>query len=54
MKLRHTTKDGSVQADRREVISAIEDLAGDMKVVGPRAKEAELGLVEGLSRHLSL
>ncbi|MDA4123147.1 MAG: AbrB/MazE/SpoVT family DNA-binding domain-containing protein [Thaumarchaeota archaeon] len=40
-------------ADRRSLISAIEGLAGDMEKVGPKVKEAERGLVEGLSRHVS-
>lgn len=46
-------KVGRVRVDRRDLISAIEGLAGDMDKVGPKVKEAEVGLVEGLSRHLS-
>jgi AbrB family looped-hinge helix DNA binding protein len=44
---------GRVEVDTRSLISAVEGLAGDMQKVGPRVKEAELGLVEGLSRHVS-
>ena len=44
---------GRSGTDRRSLISAIEGLAGDMEKVGPKVKQAERGLVEGLSRHVS-
>jgi AbrB family looped-hinge helix DNA binding protein len=46
-------KAGQVGVDRHNLIAAIEGLAGDMDRVGPKVKEAEGGLAEGLSRHLS-
>lgn len=41
------------EIDRDALMAAIEGLAGDMGKVGPKAKEAERALVEGLSRHVS-
>ena len=53
MKRRSTTEDNHAPADWRGIISAIENLAGDMEKVGPKVKKAERGFVEGLSRQLS-
>lgn len=42
-----------VEVDREELRSLIDDLAKDMEKVGPKVKEAERALLEGLSRHVS-
>lgn len=44
---------GGAEVDRRALISAIQGMAGDMEKVGLKVKEAEKGLVEGLSRHVA-
>ena len=41
------------RVDRPELEAAIRGMAGDMEKVGAKVKEAERGLVEGLSRHVS-
>jgi AbrB family looped-hinge helix DNA binding protein len=44
---------GRGEVDQAKLKSAIEDMARDMEKVGPKVKEAERGLIENLSRHLS-
>jgi AbrB family looped-hinge helix DNA binding protein len=41
------------RVDPDELRSIIDDLAKDMRKVGPKVKEAERALIEDLSRHVS-
>jgi len=45
-------RSGRKEVDREKLKTAIERMAMDMEKVGPRVKEAENALVEGLSRHV--
>ena len=45
-------KAGRIEVDQEELESVIDDLAKDMKKVGPRIREGRQELIEDLSRHV--